>query len=395
MGVRASLVVAVVTGASALLALAGCVPRKNKPPPLRVVALGPALGPGRGCAQQVAGPVVCWSKENGHGQVGDGTREPRLFQTKVAGELGKIAAFAMGSRHTCALEEGGGLHCWGAANLGQLARAPRGNDDVALAPARIPGEGWDLVVAGEAHTCARSAGGVRCWGSGVALEALGVPGKDTVLPVEPPITKGARVTAMAASRSRTCLALERADAKPATVAVQCFGAPFGPGTFLEGKPVTKLAMSETTVCAVLAGGELHCWEVPAIPEGDKAVPLAGEGDRFRIAPSVPTRLDLPEPAVEVGLGRQHGCVRTKSGTVACWGENAYHQLADGTSTRSARPKLIYGLVGAKQLAVSEHGACALLDNGEARCWGGNASGELGDGTTVEHDVPMPIKAAPR
>jgi alpha-tubulin suppressor-like RCC1 family protein len=88
-------------------------------------------------------------------------------------------------------------------------------------------------------------------------------------------------------------------------------------------------------------------------------------------------------------------VRTRSGTVACWGDNSAHQLADGTRTPSDRPKLIYGLVGAQQLAVSSRGACALVDRGEVRCWGGNLHGELGDGTTVEHDVPMPIKAAPR
>lgn len=339
-----------------VLAAGACVPRKNKPPPLRLVALGPS----RGCALQVAGPTVCWGKENGAGELGDGTREPHLFQAKVSGDLGKVTAFALGGHHTCALGEGGVMHCWGANAAGQLGRAA--SAEPSLVPARVAGS-WDLVVAGEAHTCARGPAGVRCWGTGRGITNEG----------EPAVTKGARVTAMAASGERTCFALDRGD--PAKAEVRCAGEERAE---LVGLAVRRLAMSGDAVCAVLAGGEVHCWSA------------SGKG----IAGPTPARVDLPEAAEEVGVGRAHACVRTKSGTVACWGDNSLHQLADGTATPSARPKLVYGLIGGKQLAVSTDGACALLESGEARCWGGNASGELGDGTTTEHDVPMPIKAPP-
>ena len=97
-------------------------------------------------------------------------------------------------------------------------------------------------------------------------------------------------------------------------------------------------------------------------------------------------------AGSVDAGGGHTCGVRTNGTVACWGRNDRHQLADGTADPSDRPKLVFGLIGAEQLAVSADGACARLKGGEVRCWGGNGEGELGDGSTVDHDVPMPIKA---
>jgi alpha-tubulin suppressor-like RCC1 family protein len=369
----------------------GCVPRKNKPPPMRLVALGADHGCGQlaGQSSGQAGQVVCWGS-NTAGQIGDGTREARPFQTKVSGELGPLRSFGLGLSHGCAIDMAGALSCWGDNAFGQLGVA---GPDARATPTRVSGDGFDLVSAGSFHTCARGRDGVRCWGQTLSFVAIN-PSKAS--PFEPAVTRGARVTALAAGGSATCFALERGEA-PAGRQVHCFGTVLmatalasGAGgervmneglPALQGVAVTQLATNDATTCAVAASGELFCWGSTA-------------GLR-RLAAEQPTRVDLPEAAVEVHLGAEHACVRTRSGTVACWGDNSAHQLADGTRTPSDRPKLIYGLVGAQQLAVSSRGACALVDRGEVRCWGGNLHGELGDGTTVEHDVPMPIKAAPR
>lgn len=363
----------------AALAVTGCVRKKNKPPPMKLVA----LGENRGCGQLVSGPAVCWGNANGRGQLGDGSQEGRLFPAPVAGELGKVRAFAFGVEHTCAVSEGGTLHCWGSNGYGQLGGATSAAESAI--PVRVPGDGWDLVVAGRTHTCARGREGVRCWGSTGATVGLGAAAAPlSVPPFEPVALAGKRVATMAAAGDATCFAIELADA--AHQEVRCFGFPFATGhdgvRFHEGAAVARMAMNAGHVCSVLANGELTCAAVP--------VPALRP-----LSPTTPTRIDLPEPVAEVGLGKEHACVRTRSGAIACWGDNRHHQLADGTSTPSDRPKPVYGLLGATQLAVADDGACALIDRGEVRCWGGNGSGQLGDGTTVEHDVPMPIKAAPR
>lgn len=338
-------------GALALLALSsGCVRKKNKPPPLRLVALGEH----HGCGQTTSGEVLCWGA-NARMQVGDGTREPRLLGVRAAVGASGVRALSLGGVHSCLLGDDGGVHCWG-------ADAP---------PARVSVARASELASGSSHTCARTGDEVVCWAAGGSAVTRAT------------LVDGRRVLAIGAGGSHTCFALET----PAR-SVRCVGggaalAPEVGAPVLEGVEVVKLAASETGACAITRGGELHCWSFAGAPAKAGARPLA---------PETPVRVDLPEAAAEVGIGREHACVRTRSGTVACWGKNDRHQLSDGTADPSERPKLIYGLVGAEQLAVSADGACARLKSGEARCWGGNVEGELGDGSTVDHDVPMPIKA---
>lgn len=366
------------------LATTGCVRKKNKPPPIRFLAMGEQDA----CAQLVSGQDVCWGR-NDAGQVGDGTRERRLYPTPVKGDLGKVTSFAVANAFTCAMASAGTVTCWGRNADGVLGPAATG--DVS-GPVRLPLEGVDLLVTGSWHGCARGKGGVRCWGRNYS----GQLGDGTVetrsVPVEPLATKGARVVAMGAGGAATCFAIERDD--PTKSEVRCVGGlravnALGEGndalardgfSVLRGVPVAQVATNESAGCAVTKSGELWCW-------GDD------EGGR-RLAPKEAARVDLPEAAAEVHVGRAHACVRTRSGTVACWGANLSHQLADGTVTPSDRPKPVYGLATVEQLAVSGFGACALLKGGEARCWGDNDEGQLGDGTREVHNVPMPIKAAP-
>lgn len=333
----------------ALVALSsGCVRKKNKPPPMRLVALGER----HGCGQTTAGELLCWG-DNARMQVGDGTRERRLLGVRPTGGPSSVRAFALGGVHSCLLGDDGGVHCWG-------ADAP---------PATIAIAGATELASGTSHTCARAGDAVSCWAAGASV----------VTRAE--LAEGRKVSALGAGGARTCFAFEAPSRSVGCAAGGAALAPADGGPVLEGVAIAKLAASDTTACAITKGAELHCWSF----EG------AGAGTRA-LAPLRPARVDLPEPAVEVGLGREHACVRTRSGTVACWGRNDRHQLSDGTAEPSDRPKLIYGLLGAEQLAVSADGACARLKGGEVRCWGGNAAGELADGSTVDHDVPMPIKA---
>ncbi|MGD8859793.1 MAG: hypothetical protein PVI30_07265, partial [Myxococcales bacterium] len=83
----------------------------------------------------------------------------------VAGECRTgTVALAAGGAHSCALDAGGRVRCWGLGSLGQLGRASR-------RAARTPTVVEQLsevrqLSAGRDFTCARRDDGVWCWGEG-------------------------------------------------------------------------------------------------------------------------------------------------------------------------------------------------------------------------------------
>ncbi|MDP7649940.1 MAG: hypothetical protein QF834_07110, partial [Candidatus Thalassarchaeaceae archaeon] len=73
-----------------------------------------------------------------------------------------------------------------------------------------------------------------------------------------------------------------------------------------------------------------------------------------------------------------------------WGRNTYGRLGDNTTTDRHEPTPTASLgAGRTAVAISAGGAhtCAILDDGSVACWGDNDYGELGDGTTTDRHTP--------
>lgn len=123
-----------------------------------------AAGDAHTCALDEEGGVKCWGL-NDYGQLGDGQGcGTRCYEPTDVVDLGDSAvALAAGNHHTCAVLAGGSLDCWGWNWKGQVGDGTTTNR---LTPVQIftAGDGATAVGAGAAHTCAATSGGVKCWG---------------------------------------------------------------------------------------------------------------------------------------------------------------------------------------------------------------------------------------
>ncbi|MBL0203519.1 MAG: hypothetical protein IPQ14_04080 [Candidatus Microthrix sp.] len=75
-------------------------------------------------------------------------------------------------------------------------------------------------------------------------------------------------------------------------------------------------------------------------------------------------------------GREYSCALKRNGTVACWGDNSFGQLGDGTTTNRLTPTLVTGLTGVTAITAGSDHACALKQNGNVDCWETTPSGQL-------------------
>ncbi|WP_415063684.1 Ig-like domain-containing protein [Bdellovibrio sp.] len=92
--------------------------------------------------------------------------------------------------------------------------------------------------------------------------------------------------------------------------------------------------------------------------------------------------------ISMSAGGYHTCAVKNGGGLWCWGNNAWGQLGNNSSTDSFVPVLA-GSGFANVRAGTNH-TCALKSDGELYCWGANGSGQLGNNSTMSKYVPTLI-----
>ncbi len=138
---------------------------------------------------------------------------------------------------------------------------------------------------------------------------------------------------------------------------------------------TQLTVSGYTSCVLRVGGTVACW-------GDNSYGKLGDGTTtLRMAPVGVVGL-AGVTIAQVAAGPLHTCARSASGQVYCWGDNSGGQLGDGTMigphlTATAVP----GISDATDIAAGDTFTCARRAGGQVWCWGDNTYGELGSGAT--------------
>jgi alpha-tubulin suppressor-like RCC1 family protein len=282
------------------VARGGLVAQPCSREPVPVGLGGPLIGIASGdfhsCAVDAGGAVWCWGSDS-NGQLGSSDGEtcgefglPCSFEPVRSASEHRFSVVVAGSVHTCGLDQGGEVWCWGNNDDRQLGHAAALGPDV---PGRAAG-GLEFVqlTAGRRHTCALvRSGEVYCWGdnSGGQLGAGTSQPSATALRVK----TGTRFTSVSAGWWHTC-------ALAADGGAWCWGSDvFGQ---LGGRP------GEPESCPA-AGA---CSTIP--------VPVAG-GGRY----------------VAVGAGGAHSCGLVAGGAVYCWGDNSLGQLGNGEEGSSAVP----------------------------------------------------------
>jgi alpha-tubulin suppressor-like RCC1 family protein len=124
------------------------------------------------CALHSNGTVSCWGYGS-DGELGNGMNSSSAVTPVAVSNLTGITAISASAAgyHTCAISATfGSLSCWGWNYYGQLGNGNTMNSNL---PVTVAGGWFGLgiarsVAAGAYHTCAaiNNGGGVRCWGSG-------------------------------------------------------------------------------------------------------------------------------------------------------------------------------------------------------------------------------------
>lgn len=141
-------------------------------------------------------------------------------------------------------------------------------------------------------------------------------------------------------------------------------------------------------CALRSDGTVECW-------GSDSSGQLGNGNPLTNS-STPVIVSGLTNVTQIAAGKYHTCALRNDGTVWCWGENAYGQLGNSSTTDSSTPVEVLGVGGTEHLmGVTEIDAdgqftCALINDGTVRCWGHDQAGQLGIGSANNNANRTPL-----
>jgi alpha-tubulin suppressor-like RCC1 family protein len=145
-----------------------------------------------------------------------------------------------------------------------------------------------------------------------------------------------------------------------------------------------VSAGEAHSCARLSTGQAICW-------GDNVEGTLGDGSG--ISTSTPINVSVVgSDARRVSAGPSHTCAtRASDGEVMCWGRANEGQIGDnGTTQRNAPTSTTPSLKQAYDISARGNHTCAWMGACSAKCWGDNAYGQLGNGTTTSSLAPVSI-----
>ena len=261
----------------------------------------------------------------------------------------RIVAAAGEGAGACAIVEGGRVHCWyeGAAVW-------------------IPGiaDAESLSVQQPEGCAVRRGGLVSCWRYSADLGKQKIYVEDVSLDAV----------------SRVVMTMEQACAIVANGGVSCWRTNRHPHERMQ--PARAANLTDVVDLAFYYGRAL------ALQRGGHLIDF-GVGD----SPGVLTVVATVADAAQVALGDHFACLRTRAGSVSCWGDNWMGRLGDGTLISRDDPRPVAGLSNVVEIGAGVGHACALHADGTVSCWGSNQYGEVGvksEGLSDARKTPVQV-----
>lgn len=352
-----------------------------------------ALGERHACAITPAGGVKCWGS-GWAGELGDGNNVDRKEPVDVIGLSSGVVAISAGSYHTCALNDAGGVKCWGYGGDGQIGKVQ--NTNSSGVPLDVSGlsSGVVTVFAGGSNTCAvTSAGAVKCWGK----NGNGQVGDGSTVDRFEPVT----VFGLSSGAVSVAVGDNYACALMNSGGVKCWGdntnGQLGDGTNVErlypvdvsglSSGVKSISASNSrATCAMMTNGQAQCWGY--ITANVFSAYIVSVDYRL------PAVISIPGVSLKsIAFGDNGACALTGDSGVKCKGSNGYGQLGIGVTQYQDDLVDVIGLAsGVEELETSYSGdfSCALTAAGDIKCWGNNTYGQLGNGKSNRYVSPVDI-----
>jgi alpha-tubulin suppressor-like RCC1 family protein len=343
------------------------------------------------CALMSDGTIRCWGS-NEQGRLGNGTYDDSFAPTDVYG-ITSATVIDTGGQHNCALLRDNTIRCWGGNDTGQLGDGTTTSSAVPVMSA-VGLSNAIAVSAGNQHTCALDQGGtVWCWGDNRSGQLGQPPSDHSSVPV--PLDGLAPAHSISTGRAHTCAILDKADFG----AVACWGSnsefQLGATTssMTSSTPVGVQGLGLFVASSIAAGSQHNCANVNNTPSGGLVwcwgwnyYGQAGSG-------STPDTGAIDVTGISTATSitaADHSCALLSDGRVQCWGFNSSGELGNGSTRDTSSPTLVSGVSNAVMVSAGPSHTCALLSTGQVECWGDNFWGELGDGSTNDSPVPVTV-----
>lgn len=338
--------------------------------------LGPVVQVCTGNAHTLAidqkGVLWAWG-DNGVGQLGDGTKESRLYPVPVLEDVQQVSA---GEYHTLAVKTDGTLWAWGYNWQGQLGT---GDKEYQSAPVQIM-EDVQQVSAGAYHSLVLKTDG-SLWSFGDnEFGKLGPRGNDDV--TQPEKVLDGIIQAAAGEHNSLAVKTDGTLWIWGSNRERQLGEEKGDGGAQPIRILEDVQWAEAGGYGVVG----HLEKFLALKADGT---LWGWGGNYSLRSSSST---LPEKILDgvrsAAVGAQFILVVKQDGSLWGWGDNEQGQLGNGSVAAQWEPMQI--LEGVQQVAAGPKHALAVKEDGSLWAWGWNDEGQLGNGVTANTARPAQI-----
>lgn len=158
-------------------------------------------------------------------------------------------------------------------------------------------------------------------------------------------------------------------------------APVYTGGVLSGKTIKQIATGDWHSCVIASDDRAYCWGY-----GNNGELGNGTYNQANAPVAVSTSGVMSGKNItQIATGFNHNCALDSDGKIYCWGQNAYGELGNNSTTISNAPVATsmneFGGRRVKQIIAGFFYSCALTTDGSVFCWGTTENGRIGTGQT--------------